>query len=269
MRLPEAQATNEHLLEEDEKMLELYENESDENIAEKMKITNFKKDENYELVKTLEEALFVQPASEVGSSFHVRFPVNSKAQTKDSPCEACSQRVEENERFEDFQNTKIQSTFHEAFSAGQQIHKCKLPLPPKTIHNLKSHLYRKQFQKTQQNHLKSHRQMKSFYEADKKHAKNQQILHCMWIFIYKTDKHSFLQKCKARLMVCGNQQARRALPTCATTLASMAFRALMAITAKFDLETVQMDAVNAFMNCKLDEVVYMKQSSEFETEKIL
>ena len=32
----------------------------------------------------------------------------------------------------------------------------------------------------------------------------------------------------------------------------------MAITAKFDLETIQIDAVNAFVHCDLDEVVYMK-----------
>ena len=38
----------------------------------------------------------------------------------------------------------------------------------------------------------------------------------------------------------------------------MAFRTLMGITAKFDLETVQIDAVNAFVHCDLDEVVYMR-----------
>ena len=80
----------------------------------------------------------------------------------------------------------------------------------------------------------------------------------MWVFIYKTDKHGFLQKCKARLIVCGNQQARGDLPTRATTLTSTAFQTLMAITVKFDLETIQMDAVNAFVHCDLDEVVYMK-----------
>ena len=111
--------------------------------------------------------------------------------------------------------------------------------------------------------------MQSFYELDWKHAKGQQILHCMWVFVYKTDKHGFLQKCKARLVVCGNQQAHGDLPTRATTLASMTFRALIAITAKFDLETIQMDAVNAFVNCKLDEVVYMKQPPGFETGKVL
>src|SRR5947207_15959561 len=49
------------------------------------------------------------------------------------------------------------------------------------------------------------------------------------------------------------------------TLASMTFQALMAITAKFDLETVQMNMVNAFVNSKLDEMMYMKQPPEFET----
>jgi len=80
----------------------------------------------------------------------------------------------------------------------------------------------------------------------------------MWVFIYKTDKHSFLQKCKARLIVCGNQQARGDLPTRVTTLTSTTFQTLMAITVKFDLKTIQIDAVNAFIHCDLDEVVYMK-----------
>ena len=32
----------------------------------------------------------------------------------------------------------------------------------------------------------------------------------------------------------------------------------MAIMAKFNLKTIQMDAVNAFIHCDLDEVVYIK-----------
>jgi hypothetical protein len=37
----------------------------------------------------------------------------------------------------------------------------------------------------------------------------------------------------------------------------MAFQTLMGITAKFDLETVHIDMVNAFVHCDLDEVVYI------------
>ena len=86
----------------------------------------------------------------------------------------------------------------------------------------------------------------------------------MWVFKYKLDKHRNLQKCKARLVVCGNQQKPGHLPTRATTLASTTFCTLMAITAYFDIETRQMDVINAFVNCDLDEVVYMRLPLGFE-----
>jgi hypothetical protein len=38
------------------------------------------------------------------------------------------------------------------------------------------------------------------------------------VFKYKLDKHKNLQKCKARLVVCGNQQAAGDLPTRATVV---------------------------------------------------
>jgi hypothetical protein len=64
--------------------------------------------------------------------------------------------------------------------------------------------------------------------------------------------------------VCGNQQAAGGLFIRATTLASTTFRTLMAMAAHFDLETRQLDAINAFVNCDLDEVVYMRLSPRFE-----
>ena len=47
----------------------------------------------------------------------------------------------------------------------------------------------------------------------------------------------------------------------------MTFHALMTITVKFDLKTIQLNAVNVFINCKLNEMMYMRQSSEFETDQ--
>src|SRR6266480_1316931 len=167
------------------------------------------------------------------------------------------------ERFADFYTEKIISPYHGAFMAGRRvkdpkIHKRNLPPLPESNRDLETHPFRDRFKEAQRDHLKSHEQMKSFIETDKIHAKGQRVLSSMWVFVYKTDKHNFLQKYKARLIVCGNQQARGDLPTRATTLTSTAFRTLMAITVKFDLKTVQMDAVNAFIHCDLDEVVYMK-----------
>ena len=46
----------------------------------------------------------------------------------------------------------------------------------------------------------------------------------------------------------------------------------MAITAKFDLETMQIDIVNAFVHCDLNEVVYIRLSPGFskgKTDKVL
>jgi len=41
----------------------------------------------------------------------------------------------------------------------------------------------------------------------------------------------------------------------------------MAITAKFDLEMTQIDVVNAFVHCDLDEVVYIKLPPGFNKGK--
>jgi hypothetical protein len=84
------------------------------------------------------------------------------------------------------------------------------------------------------------------------------------VFKYKLDKHKNLQKCKARLVICGNQQAAGDLLIRATTLASTTFCTLMAITARFDLETYQLNAINAFVNCDLDKVVYIRLLPGFE-----
>jgi hypothetical protein len=84
------------------------------------------------------------------------------------------------------------------------------------------------------------------------------------VFKYKLDKHRNLQKCKARLVVCGNQQAAGDLFIRATTLASTIFCTLIAITARFDLETRQLDVINAFVNYDLDKVVYMRLLPGFE-----
>src|SRR4029077_20065317 len=68
---------------------------------------------------------------------------------------------------------------------------------------------------------------------------------------------------KARLVALGNQQRDCDLPTRATTLAMTSLRILLAMVAKFDLETLQMDAVNAFVPADLDELVYMRMPPGF------
>ncbi len=52
------------------------------------------------------------------------------------------------------------------------------------------------------------------------------------MFVYRTEEYGFLKNCKARLVVGGNQRARGALPTWASTMTITTFKALMAITAR-------------------------------------
>ncbi|EXU94526.1 reverse transcriptase domain protein [Metarhizium robertsii] len=181
-------------------------------------------------------------------------------------CDYKVEQVRANYRFHEFHPIRIETAVHGAFNAGIKFrpHKRVLPEAPKTMKDLQGHPFQDEFMKAQQEHLASHGQMNSFVEVLWSRAKGQRILSCMWVFTYKTDKHGHLQKCKARLVVCGNQQEKNALPTRATTLASMSFRALMAIAAEHDLELEQMDAVNAFVNCELDEVVYMRMPPGYE-----
>ena len=52
--------------------------------------------------------------------------------------------------------------------------------------------------------------------------------------------------------------------TYAATLAAKSFRILVAIITKFDLDTIQMDAVSAFTNSLQDEVVYIEYPDGFK-----
>lgn len=77
----------------------------------------------------------------------------------------------------------------------------------------------------------------------------------LWVFAYKFDEDGYLIKCKAHLCVRGDEQITYA-DTYAATLAARVFRFLMAITAAFDLETLQLDITNAFLHAMVDEDIY-------------
>ena len=85
-----------------------------------------------------------------------------------------------------------------------------------------------------------------------------------WVFLYKFDTDGYLLKHKARICVRGDLQPFTDEENYAATLAHKTFRALMAITAAFGYETKQMDAVNAFLNADLDELVYCYFPHGFE-----
>jgi hypothetical protein len=93
----------------------------------------------------------------------------------------------------------------------------------------------------------------------------------MWVYVYKYDKHGQLNKLKAQLVIQGDQQTKNAgEETYTATLAVRSFRTFIAIAARFDLELVQYDVMNAFVNVDIDKEVYMQMPPGYkEAGKIL
>lgn len=77
------------------------------------------------------------------------------------------------------------------------------------------------------------------------------------MFKYKMDKLGCLQKYKAWLVICGNQQKCHELPTRAITLVITSLHVLLALKAKFDLEIMQFNTVNAFIHVNLEKTVFI------------
>jgi hypothetical protein len=78
----------------------------------------------------------------------------------------------------------------------------------------------------------------------------------MWVFTYKLDADSQITKYKARLVVRGDLQAPTNEDVYASTLAYRTLRILLAIIAYFDWETLQLDAINAFLNSPIRATIY-------------
>lgn len=152
-------------------------------------------------------------------------------------------------------------------AAGLKVHRNELPKLPTSFTRLKDHPMGLQFKEAERVHLQSHQDMKSWVEtaANPIRRSGQQILDCMWVYTYKLDKHNRLLKCKARLVVRGDQQRNvTSEDTYAATLASRSFRMLIAIAAKHDLELKQFDVTNAFVHATVDRDIFMRMPPGYQ-----
>ena len=87
-----------------------------------------------------------------------------------------------------------------------------------------------------------------------------------WVFRYKIDEDGYLKSFRSRICVRGDLQPPSDRDTYAATLASKSLCILLALIARWDLESRQLDAVNAFPNAKLDEVVYIELPDGFKIQ---
>jgi hypothetical protein len=177
-----------------------------------------------------------------------------------------TRRAKQHFQFTDIVDPNCGSLTH-MFAIGHQmrnprIHRSDLPPEPKSWKAMKTHPNQAQFReaaRTEYEALVSKDTFETVPLSEKIHP-----IPLKWVFTYKFDTDGFLLKHKARICVRGDLQPLTDEDNYAATLAHKTFRTLIAIAAAFDLETKQLDAVNAFLNAELDELVYCYFPHGFE-----
>ena len=133
-----------------------------------------------------------------------------------------------------------------------KVHLSGLPKPPKRYQHLKDHFLGPWFKHECEIEINNLKDRKTWHKINAEDAPIAPIP-LQWVFTYKCDEQGFLTRCRARLVVRGDLQAKDTIEsTYAATLAGRSFRIVMALIAKYDLETKQFDVVNAFVNAHRD-----------------
>ena len=149
--------------------------------------------------------------------------------------------------------------YHAAFANNpvpkKRLHRDEFPEEPKSWKHMLKHPHMQQFSQAANREFE-HLQSRGTFKLANKATVKTDILPLVWVFKYKFDNDGYLIKHKARLCVRGDPQ-KTEQDTAAATLAIRVFRALMAITASFNLTAKQYDAVNAFINSAMNEEVYV------------
>lgn len=150
--------------------------------------------------------------------------------------------------------------FHTAVTAARP-HRDQLPPPPRDYYDAKKHPLWSSIETAIQKEYTSIESQGVFELVDQ--DSEMKAIPLKWVFAYKFDSEGYMVKVKARLCVRGDKQEVNDLDTYAATLAAETMRFLFAIAAYFDLEMRQFDAVAAFLNCPLDEVVHCHPPAGF------
>jgi hypothetical protein len=161
----------------------------------------------------------------------------------------------------DESNQGVLMAFTAAISAPgphRRPHRDDLPQEPKNWHELVRHPHSDGFAEAARSEIKNLKAKGTFEEVDRPSDVSKQVLPLTWVFTYKFDEDGFLVKYKARICVRGDLQIVTTEEKYSATLAVRTARMILALAAAFDLDTVQLDAVNAFLNSTLPDEVYVE-----------
>ena len=169
------------------------------------------------------------------------------------------------------------SVFLAAFAADYQhdkeqcccLHWDQLSSEPESWKKMLKHQYKNEFLAATNKKYSALEHRNTFHHVHRTEIISK-TLSLMWKFNYKFDTDRFLIKFKAWICAWGDLKESIQHDIYAATLAARVFRALVAITAAFDLEMFQWDMINMFVNSSMKEMIYCNCSENFEkTEKCL
>ena len=142
-------------------------------------------------------------------------------------------------------NLPILSSYYAGFATGlvkdinwtgsSSLYRDNLPLKPKNLKDLRKHPLTTGFQKAIEKEYNDLKRCGTFKTILKEEANNEQILPLKWVFKYKFNSNSYLQKLKAQLYIYRDLQITKE-ETYIATLAAWIFYALIAIAAAFNLK---------------------------------
>ena len=95
---------------------------------------------------------------------------------------------------------------------------------------------------------------------------DRKVVGCKWVYRVKRDTNGKIAKYKARLVAQGFSQVAGVdyVDTFAPVIRLESLRVLFAIAIILDFEIDQADVVGAYLNSKLEEIIYMKQPEGYE-----
>ncbi|KAJ5771802.1 hypothetical protein N7520_002331 [Penicillium odoratum] len=145
-------------------------------------------------------------------------------------------------------------------------HRDDLPPPPQRFRDVWKHPLSEGFSRAMRVELDGLQAKETYKVVERPKDRGIQVLPLMWVYAYKFDQDGFLTKCKARICVRGDLQTISDADKRAATLAARTARMLFALSAAYDLDIRQRDAVNAFLNSKLLTEVYTLMPEGFMTQ---
>jgi hypothetical protein len=136
------------------------------------------------------------------------------------------------------------------------LHRDQLPPPPKRYQDVATRPFANEFHKAMNVEFDNCWQRGCFVQTPATSSTaGAEVLLLMWVYTYKFDQDGYLYKFKAWLVVQGDLHAEWG-DTYAATLAAQLFWGLIALAAAFNLMMFQYNALNAFLNARVNRKLF-------------